>query len=515
MKKLSFVATLLAILTVLTIVPVAAFGTGTVINPDDYPNDFFVDSSFDIDDFIGDDFEVTMIDPDDINSDFDFDFGDEDDGYVYEESKPVDTSSDFASGSGYDDDPYIIKTQEQLLKIGKATYRYDSFKLANDIKLTATDWIPIDTFSGVLDGAGHKITNLVSTYGGLFDRLQNAKVMNLGIEASLDVDYVDHVVGGLAQEAETSKITNCYVSGTVKARNDSAVGGIVGAADAGSEIVDCMNKASLSAGKVGGIVYSLYSANIIRCVNVGTVNATESAGALIHGGNNATVDNCYYLIGSAKVGTTDVLGISNYDEDPVGSFGITSAQMKDKASFASFDFEKTWTMSGDGISLSIDKKESASSDDDDDSPRKKKKNDIDWLLIGLIAGGSLLLIVIIVVVIIIVVKSKKKKKAKNAAEAVAALAVEPVAAPVAEPVAPVAEPVVAPEPEIATPAVEEAPTVEESPVVEPVAPVEEPIVAPVVEPVVEAKPTPKFCSQCGTPVAAGSKFCGNCGNKLV
>lgn len=31
---------------------------------------------------------------------------------------------------------------------------------------------------------------------------------------------------------------------------------------------------------------------------------------------------------------------------------------------------------------------------------------------------------------------------------------------------------------------------------------------------VENKITPKFCSQCGSPIDAGAKFCGKCGNRL-
>lgn len=68
-----------------------------------------------------------------------------------------------------------------------------------------------------------------------------------------------------------------------------------------------------------------------------------------------------------------------------------------------------------------------------------------------------------------------------------------------------------------SPAFETVPETEPEPPVpleEPEAPVEEE--APAAPPVVEEVPVgPKFCSQCGKPVAPGAKFCPNCGNSLT
>ena len=105
---------------------------------------------------------------------------------------------DFAKGRGTESDPYIIETEEDFAKIRDYVYNGQwcsgvHFQMGNDIELSA-DWTPIggeneslevngrtiQAFSGILDGAGHKLT--VAPGGKpLFNYVSDAVIKNLNI----------------------------------------------------------------------------------------------------------------------------------------------------------------------------------------------------------------------------------------------------------------------------------------------------------------------------------------------
>ena len=105
----------------------------------------------------------------------------------------VEASEDFAGGVGTETNPYIINTAKQFKKIGNPGYEGKYFKLNADLTFTdaeknSLDCI-VDTFSGVLDGGGYKITieNSNPAYSscmGLFSTLVDATVKNVDVYSS-------------------------------------------------------------------------------------------------------------------------------------------------------------------------------------------------------------------------------------------------------------------------------------------------------------------------------------------
>ncbi|MHC4111331.1 MAG: hypothetical protein ACYSUY_09660, partial [Planctomycetota bacterium] len=114
----------------------------------------------------------------------------------------------YGGGTGEPNDPYQIADANDLLELGTTTDDYDKhFILIADVNMVGytftTAVIAADTdntnydfdgipFTGVFDGAGHKILNLTidtagagNDYLGLFGFIssENAQVKNLGLES--------------------------------------------------------------------------------------------------------------------------------------------------------------------------------------------------------------------------------------------------------------------------------------------------------------------------------------------
>ena len=171
---------------------------------------------------------------------------------------------------------YTLETAAQMLGFaalvngtaksadGKAIKRVDfkgkTVKLANDIDISAYEWIPIggsSKFAGTFDGTGHSVTVTINAIGR-------------------------DVVGLFGYVSGTIK--NLTVSGTVTANGNGEpfgrVAGIVG--DLGGTVSMCVNAATVTAygyGRLnmggiaaGNIYYS--TAKITNCLNNGTITGT-------------------------------------------------------------------------------------------------------------------------------------------------------------------------------------------------------------------------------------------------
>lgn len=257
-----------------------------------------------------------------------------------------------------------------------------NYILMNDIDLTqetspggswdtGNGWTPLKSFSGTFDGNGYRIIGM-HIYGnaldasddiGLFSKLENGgTVRNLGMaDCDIDVtarnpygDYASFSVGGIAGSAGNghSIISNCYVSGTVKAESSRnhdkiSIGGIIGLS---SGIVrDCYNMADISAPdaeRVGGVAGT---GGVTGCYNIGKISTTSNAeyagpvvGFNVSGSFSETSTGNYYLAGTFSAGGND--SGSNY----VGK-ALTDAQMKRANSFTGFKFNgqlKIWMVDG-------------------------------------------------------------------------------------------------------------------------------------------------------------------------
>ncbi len=182
-----------------------------------------------------------------------------------------------------------------------------SVKLGKDIDLSGTEWTPIATYSGVLDGNGYAIKNL-SGANGLFTKISGATIKNLDLE-NVAITGTDNRVGAIAgqidkvADAPQTVIENVTVSGVV-AGASHYTGGFVGADRSYDTLfVDCVNNANVTGGhQVGGIVGQANRLTVFdNCVNNGDVTAsTIMAGGIVglvagddnNTNLNVTIKNC-------------------------------------------------------------------------------------------------------------------------------------------------------------------------------------------------------------------------------
>jgi len=205
-----------------------------------------------------------------------------------------------------------------------------------------------------------------------------SKCYNVGmITASTDVGYNEAFVGGIVGTASNTQISNCYNTGYIAVNGNNGiirVGGIAGISS--SPISNCYNTSLLwvsdvSTACVGGIVGELTS-SISNCYSTGTGFMPEResdpldeffppivvpqpciGGIAAQAASQSVIENCYYL----DVFEVDLpSGVLSYYPNAVGDgqgtlssvLALTDEQMRQKNSFAGFDFENVWAMSDDG-----------------------------------------------------------------------------------------------------------------------------------------------------------------------
>lgn len=183
-----------------------------------------------------------------------------------------------------------------------------SYTLTKDIIVTepyASD------FSGTFDGNGHTVTlNITAStaYVGLFSKLAGgAVVKNVKVDGTVSGT---EGVAGIAAQANGATISGCINCAEISA-TERYVGAIVGKMEGGT-VENCYNTGAISSSRnrpavnLGGIVgYIDESATVKNCYNVGEIKVTNKATNMagIAGWCVAsTVENCYYLMGTATAG---------------------------------------------------------------------------------------------------------------------------------------------------------------------------------------------------------------------
>lgn len=234
--------------------------------------------------------------------------------------------------------------------------------LMNDIDLTEATkkggdwdtgmgWVPIPTFSGVLDGNGYRIIGM-NIYGnsssaiGFISNLNGGTIQNLGLK-DVSIDVYAHNVGSIAGESKGynvhSYIINCYCSGKVRNNTTESkykicdTSGVLGYNNGWARISNCFNLTDIDS-------HSYFSNNYPENINAGicvagssnVVNNCYSCGKIEnadynYGITDSPANNCYYLSGSV-----------NENKVYSGISALTSVQMKYPQSFTGFDFKNTW-----------------------------------------------------------------------------------------------------------------------------------------------------------------------------
>lgn len=271
---------------------------GTV--DDTYTDDSYTDDAGVVDDTYTDDAGVT------------------DDSYSGDAAVADDSNTDDAVVT---DDSYSDTAEDTLVQDEMGVYHIDSpadlasmaenldgaYVLDSNIDASAYEegWTAIGTeaapFTGSLDGQGYSIYGLSSNASvddsisfGLFGVIQDAQISNVWISGAYyyitaygSTDQFANV-GGIAGEAYSSTITNCYVSGDVTACGDgnsyARAGGITGAVDNGSTIQNCAVSGTVSAlcaavknAMAGGISgWCNGSSSVVNCADLASISADGS-----------------------------------------------------------------------------------------------------------------------------------------------------------------------------------------------------------------------------------------------
>lgn len=153
--------------------------------------------------------------------------------------------------------PTEIRTPQELAAM--AENPGGSYILMEDLNMEGFDWNCFD-FSGTLDGNGHSILNLSVTqpgentataldgnqkeypavYAGLFARLENAEIRNLGLinlRALVETDE-PCLLGGIAGYSMDSTVSNCTVTGQLELRAHEGMLGVAGVLGYGVGSID-------------------------------------------------------------------------------------------------------------------------------------------------------------------------------------------------------------------------------------------------------------------------------------
>lgn len=185
-----------------------------------------------------------------------------------------------------------------------------------DLQDLENDWIPIDNFSGVLDGNGHSITNLYINvdettefaYIGLFGFFKGT-IKNLCLSnGSIITDYskTGGIVGSIAAYVRSGRVENCLSKVDVQGSDVGVVGGIIGRLDGYADNIKNLGNISVEVrgGCIGGVIgeastlawgkSNLYNYGTVYVKNTGTSlsNPYTYVGGII-GASCGKLSNCY------------------------------------------------------------------------------------------------------------------------------------------------------------------------------------------------------------------------------
>ena len=330
---------------------------------------------------------------------------------------------DFAGGSGTQDSPYLIETCEHLNNIRKFPSAY--FLLTCNISFNDADfetngtfynggdyWIPIEEFSGVLDGHGYSINNLkIYSIGAALvsnnkGTINNLSLLNANITSK---PRINSYAGGIACY-NYGIIQDCNVSGYIYSQaasnqydSYSYAGGIAAKNGDGGKILRCYNEAKVESEAfsqekntktpfafAGGITAVNQESTIKDCYNAGAVYACSiandyantyratAAGISAMNCHYATIENCYnrgYLSSSRQYGRNSgtsycfTYGItdgkpylysiygkvvnsyySTWGSGEAKYYGTycSSTELHSQETYVGFDFDAVWIMDSNG-----------------------------------------------------------------------------------------------------------------------------------------------------------------------
>ena len=256
-------------------------------------------------------------------------------------------------GEGTTADPYIIATAADLyefaIKVNEGDNTACAVLTADITLLIDTNWTPIgndsNQYNGTFDGGGHTITGLSvdiqsddTIFAGLFGYIgAGGTIKNVSLEDSKITCSGNRVYAGGVCGWNTGTIENCYNTGDVSGTSEYGfvyAGGVCGCNDFGT-IQNCYNTGDVSgtgtrtdaSGYAGGVCGCNDYGTIENCYNTGEVSGTGTStdGAGYDGGvcglNTGTIENCYFLFGTADKAVSINSGtVDNVEEKSAEAF---------------------------------------------------------------------------------------------------------------------------------------------------------------------------------------------------
>lgn len=214
-------------------------------------------------------------------------------------------------GDGSESNPYQIASAGDLNEIRNNPAAH--YEIVNDIDMQAAkDWVPIDDFTGTLEGNNHSISNLhinTNEYNtGLFCNISGDStfVKNVNFVKPTVKTTSTGYVGILAAKANATKIENIHIyDATVSAPQPSeysysygaCVGGLVAQITRESKVIGCSFDGDINAPYsqyVGGIAGQLMTGDsIMACAASGTIVGKMDVGGIIGNNFGAYVFDCH------------------------------------------------------------------------------------------------------------------------------------------------------------------------------------------------------------------------------
>ena len=255
-------------------------------------------------------------------------------------------------GEGTKENPYEIAVVSDLYEFAIKVNEGDNTAcavLTADITLPIdTNWTPIgndsNQYKGTFDGDGHTITGLKvdiqsdnTIYAGLFGFLgEGGTIKNLSLADSKITCSGNRVYAGGVCGFNGGTIENCYNTGDVSGTSEYGfvyAGGVCGANGNSATIINCYNTGDVSGTSSYGFAYAggVCGVNdygtIENCYNTGEVSGTGTStdGSGYAGGvcgwNTGTIENCYFLFGTADKAVSINSGtVDNVEEKSAEAF---------------------------------------------------------------------------------------------------------------------------------------------------------------------------------------------------
>ena len=251
----------------------------------------------------------------------------------------------FDGGNGTEASPYLIGSAKALRAVPglvngmNAEYGDKHYKMTADVELNedsetykswettppefswfqiGREYHPKDTisadcnlnncgniwFQGVFDGSGHSVKGLYlsdttnGSQGGLFNKVSNAVIKNLGIEKSFI--SAKGRAGGIAGVMNESTVDSCYNASEIRSMSQDN-GGLVGVAFYNSTISNSYNTGNVivttykrSTGSNAGIAGEIFQNSVIRnCWNSGDIKSSVGVSGIVGLNDSSTVENVY------------------------------------------------------------------------------------------------------------------------------------------------------------------------------------------------------------------------------